>query len=88
MICDPSFHLKLVNTKVENYIHFAKLKILFQARGGVKMFGGCIADRVVFNEEEIALANMRGFANVQFSPNSVCRYLQHELSLDLKSIIC
>ena len=39
------------------------------------MFEGCIADRVVVNEEEIALANVRGFATVQFSQNSVCRYM-------------
>ena len=41
------------------------------------MFGGCIADRVIVNEEEIALADVRGFANVQFSPNSACRYVEY-----------
>ena len=45
------------------------------------MFGGCIADRVIVNEEEIALADMRGFAKVQFSDNSVCRYVDQEYSL-------
>ena len=44
------------------------------------MFGGCIADRVVVNEEEIALADVRGVATVQFSPNSVCRCLHCEYS--------
>ena len=55
-----------------------KLKILVQEKGGVMMFGGCIADRVVFNEEEIALADVRGVATVQFSPDSVCRCLHCE----------
>ena len=50
-----------------------RLKIVIQGKGGVMMFGGCIADRVVVNEEEIALADVRGVATVQFSPNSVCR---------------
>ena len=54
------------------------IKIFFQVRGGVRMFGGCIADRVVFNEEEIVLADVRGFTTVQFSSNSVCRYVNHE----------
>ena len=44
------------------------------------MFGGCIADRVVFNEEEIVLADVRGFTTVQFSSNSVCRYVNHKNS--------
>ena len=57
------------------------LKILFQGKGGVMMFGGCIADRVVVNEEEIALADVRGFATVQFSSNSVCRYVDHDYSI-------
>ena len=59
---------------------FAKIKILLQGKGGVMMFGGCIADRVVVNEEEIALADVRGVATVQFSPNSVCRCLHFEYS--------
>ena len=42
------------------------------------MFGGCIADRVIVNGEEIALANVRRFANVQFSPDSVCRYVDQK----------
>ena len=50
---------------------FDKLKI--QAKGGTKMFDGCIADRVIVNQEEVALADVRGFAKVQFSAKSVCR---------------
>ena len=57
-----------------------RLKIVIQGKGGVMMFGGCIADRVVVNEEEIALADVRGVATVQFSPNSACRCLHCEYS--------
>ena len=42
-------------------------------RGGVKMFDGCIADRVTVDEEEITLADVRGFVTVQFAADSACR---------------
>ena len=55
-------------------MHQTLIILVVQGKGGVLMFGGCIADRVLVNEEEVALADVRGFATVQFSPNSFCRY--------------
>ena len=37
------------------------------------MFDGCIADRVTIDEEEITLADVRGFVTVQFAADFACR---------------